>query len=252
MSIDSPAIKIQQRSVPFLTQAAAVQPAQIRGYVNSLTGYCWGKADGATAALKARVDAVTSDHGFMTWLNARDTPTTAYAPTNTAGHPLIALLLRLDHVAYDIKEAANRDHGHLCTPVTANVAKTLTRVSAGDRDMLGDVIDLFADNSCDPGEAPIQTVASLPPPNRTYRIDRENVSAAPAPRYWTYRLQIGGAVNGGILMETGIVFDIAAVRAAFTASRDSVDLKAAGQPGTAAGHFVRLSAPQWLRDILAA
>jgi hypothetical protein len=137
-------------------------------------------------------------------------------------------------------------------PATDNVPKNLTRTTANDRDLLDDVILLFQENSCAANEAAIQTVAHLPPPNATYRIDRENVSAAPAPRYWTYRLQIGGDVNGGILMEADVVFRLADVRSALTNSNRSVALRAAREPNIAGGNYVRLSAPAWLRGIMAA
>jgi hypothetical protein len=89
-------------------------------------------------------------------------------------------------------------------------------------------------------------------PQTTFRIDRENVSALPAPRYWTYRLQNGTAVNGGILMETGITFRLADVLLAFTSSNQSVALAAQGQPNVATGFYVQLSAPEWLRRIATA
>jgi hypothetical protein len=159
-------------------------------------------------------------------------------------------LQQLDHIALDIKEAAL--HAYLCTPVLANVPKQLTKTNAADRALLDDVISSFSETSCAVNQAAIQTVAHLPAPQTTYRIDRENLSAAPAPRYWTYRLQIGGNVNGGILMETGISFKLADLKDAFTASNRSVPLLTQGQPALGTGHYVRVSAPDWLREIVAA
>lgn len=252
MVVAADAVKIQRRTVPFLT-VAPFTAASVRGYVASIEGYLWGKNDGASPALRVRLDAVKTHPGFVHWLAQRETHATAWAACNLDDAlvmPLRTCLLQLDHIALDIKTAAGNPY--LCTPITANVARDLTRTSQAHRDMLDDVIDLFAASSCADGEAPIQTVAHLPPPNTTFRIDRENLSAAPAPRYWTFRLQNGAATNGGILMETGVNFRIDDLRAAWRSSLASVAIAAQGQPGVATGHYVRCSAPAWLRQIVAA
>ena len=263
MPLASPAVKVQFNIVPFLTAdngvafgsnvaSGAVSAADVRGYIASIEGYLWRKADGASAGLRVRLDAVKADGGLKHWLGQRDTPATAYAPLpmGALGPGVLGPLRTLDHIALDLKDAAG--HTYHCAPIPANVAKLLDKVSGAERQLLQDTVALFTVTSCANGEAPIQTVCHLPPPQSTYRIDREQLSAAPAPRYWTYRLQKGGEANAGIELETGVDFVLADIRQAFNHSLASVPLKAQGQVAQAQGSYRRLSAPAWLRAILAA
>jgi hypothetical protein len=252
MAVTADAVRTQNRDVPFLS-VAPFSAAAVRGYVASIEGYLWRKNDGVAPGLRERLGTIKADGAFRHFLGQRENDDTAWVPSNLDDAqvmPLRTRLLQLDHIALDIKSAAGQTY--LCTPVTVNVPKDLTRTTQDDRALLSEVIGLFKDSSCADGEADTQTVANLPAPQKTYRIDREKLSAAPAPRYWTYRLQKGGETNGGILMETGVDFVIADLRAAFLSSLQSVALKAQGQPGIATGHYVRCSAPDWLRRIVAA
>ncbi|HEU0301212.1 MAG TPA: hypothetical protein VFR37_17235 [Longimicrobium sp.] len=248
----SPAVKIRLSNVDFLT-INPFSAANVRGYIASIEGYLWGKTDGVSAGYRNRLDAVKNDGELKRWLGERDSGAEAWAPHNVddGGMALVRpLLLQLDHIAFDIKNTSGDPY--LCTPITANVPKQLTCTTQSVRDNLNSVINLFNENSCVANQAPIQTVVHLPPPNTTFRIDRENLSAPPAPRYWTYRLQNGGDTNGGILMEIDIDFSIDALRAVWRTSLQSVPLRIPGAPALGNGNYVRCSAPAWLRSIVTA
>lgn len=263
MSITSPAVKVQFNNVPFITadvgvnfganaSTGTVSAADVRGYIASIEGYLWRKTDGVSAGLRTRLNAVKSDGGLKFWLGQRDTTATAYlpVPVGALGVGTLGALRKLDHIALDLKAAAGNTY--YCTPDADNVTKLLDRVSGAERALLQNAVALFNITSCAENEAPIQTVCQLAPPESTNRIDREQISGAPAPRYWTYRLQKGGEANAGILMETGIDFVLADIRQAFLDSLASVPLRVQGQVAKANGFYRRLSAPAWLRAILAA
>jgi hypothetical protein len=255
-------VKIQNNNIPFLTcpggvhfganlSTGSASAAQIRGYIASIEGYLWHKNDGVADGFRDRLQTIKDDQQLKHWLNQRDTPHTAYVPVPmTIGLAILTQLRQLDHIALDIKEAAG--HAYLCTPVTQNVARTLTRTTNSERAFLATAINRFEEDSCAPNQAPIQTVAHEDPPNTTYRIDRENLSTVGTTQYWTYRLQSGGNVHGGILMEVNVSFPIAQLQQAFTNSLQSTPVKAPNQSANANGFYVQISAPQWLRDIIAA
>jgi hypothetical protein len=231
MATPALAVKIKEKNVPFLTQTGVFNNLDnVRGYIASIEGWLWGHAN---ADLSGRLNAIKGDAGFKHIMNQ-------------GGHGavpggMIPYMRRLDHIAYDIKDAARNEYE--CTAVTANVAKDLDTSNNAVRDDLGGLIATFMERSEGDGAIPIQTIVHLPAPNSTYRIDRENLSANPAPRYWTYRIQVGTATYGGILMQTKVLFTLASVQNALRSSL------ASSAPNTA-GFYVRLSAPQWLTDIL--
>jgi hypothetical protein len=225
------AVKIKEKNVPFLTQAGAFNTLDnVRGYIASIEGWLWGHAN---ANLRGRLDAIKNDNGFKHIMN----------PGGHGAAPggLLPFMRRLDHIAYDIKDAAGNEYE--CTPITLNVAKNLDTSNGATRDALGGLIDRFMEKSENDGAAPTHTIVHLQPPDATYRIDRESLSAIPAPRYWTYRIQVGGSTHGGIEMQSKVVFTLASVQAALRSSL-------ASSAPNAAGFYVRLSAPQWLTDIL--
>lgn len=227
------AIKIKERNAPFLTQpAAAPLINNVQGYITSIEGWLWGKNE---PGLAGRLNAIKNDNQFKTYMKGAGA-----APAN-----MRTFLLRLDHIAYDIKSAAGNEYE--CTPVTANVNKKLDNSSATVRDLLGQVIDVCTLQSENENATPTHTIASLPPPNSTYRIDRESITPLPAsPRYWTYRIQAGSPTYGGILLQAGVRFNLISVRNALRASL------ATSSPSVAQGIYVQLSAPAWLNAILSA
>jgi hypothetical protein len=231
MATPAYAIKIKDKNVAFLTQAGVFSTLDnVRGYIASIEGWLWGHAN---ANLTSRLDAIKKDTQFKHMMSQ---PAHGAAPGG-----MLPFMRKLDHIAYDIKDAAGNEYE--CTAITANVAKALDTSNNAVRDDLDGLINTFMERSEGDGAAPIQTIVHLPPPNATYRIDRENLSAAPAPRYWTYRIQVGTATYGGILMQTKVQFALASVQNALRSSL------ASSAPDTA-GFYVRLSAPQWLTDIL--
>src|SRR6266702_3358963 len=223
------AVKIKEKNVPFLTQGHGTNLDNVRGYIASIEGWLWGKGN---ADLTNRLNAVKNDGTFKNFMKV---------PAGAAPPGLKPFMLRLDHIAYDIKDAAGNEYE--CTPITANVAKTLHPSNNEIRNAFDGLINTFMVRSEGDGAAPIQTIVHLPPPNKTYRIDRENLSALPAPRSWTYRIQAGEQTYGGILLQTKILFTLTSVQAALRSSL------ASSAPGLA-GFYVRLSAPQWLTDIV--
>lgn len=223
------AVKVKEKNVPFLTQGHGTTLDNVRGYIASIEGYLWGKAN---AGLTNRLNAIKNDATFKNFMKV---------PNGAAPPGLRPYLLKLDHIAYDIKDAAGNEYE--CTAVTANVNKALDNSNNGIRTAFDGLINTFMIRSEADSAAPIQTIVHLPPPNKTYRIDRENLSALPAPRFWTYRIQAGEQTYGGILLQSRVLFTLASVHAALSASLNS---SAPGQ----AGVYVRLSAPQWLTDII--
>lgn len=227
------AVKIKERNTPFLTQpGAAPMVINVQGYIASIEGWLWGKAH---ADLSNRLDAIKSNPTFKNFMkNGGAIPA-----------PLRPFLLQLDHIAYDIKAATGNEYE--CTPQTANVNKALDTSSAQIRSMLGQVIDLCTPQSESDSATPTHTIAALPPPQSTYRIDRESISPPPAlPRYWTYRIQAGSPTYGGILLQTGVRFTLISVRNALRASL------ATSSPDVDQGVYVRLTAPAWLNAIVTA
>lgn len=225
------AVKIKEKNTPFLTQTPGRTLDNVLGYIASIEGWLWGHAD---PNLSNRLNAIKNDAQFKNFMKQ---PGTTVAPGG-----LLPFMRRLDHIAFDIKEAAGNDY-EVNAPVTANVAKVLDQSNGGIRDTFTGLIGTFMERYQGDGAAPIQTIVHLPPPNKTYRIDRENLSALPAPRYWTYRIQAGELTYGGILMQSNVTFTLAAVQGAL---RTSLASSAPGQNGI----YVRLSAPQWLTDIV--
>jgi len=223
------AVRIQLKSVPFLTQAPGNTLDNVRGYIASLEGWLWGKGN---HAIETRLNAIKNDVQFK---NLMKNP---HGPATLALRPF---MLKLDRIAYDIKEVVGNEYE--CTPITVNVAKPLDVSNGEGRATLQGLIAVFQENYQGDGAAGIQTVVNLPKPNSTYRIDRENLSLPPVPRYWTYRVQVVTNTYGGMLMQSNITFTLASVRAALNSSL------ASSAPGLA-GVYIRLSAPQWLTDIV--
>ena len=231
MATPAYAVKVKDKNVAFLTQAGVFSTLDnVRGYIASIEGWLWGHAN---ANLTSRLDAIKKDPQFKHMMNQ---PAHGAAPGG-----MLPFMRKLDHIAYDIKDAAGNEYE--CTAVSLNVAKALDTSSGAVRDALGGLIDRFMERSEGDGATPTHTIVHLPPPDTTYRIDRESLSAIPAPRYWTYRIQVGGATYGGIEMQSKVLFTLASVQ---TALRSSM----ASSAPTIAGFYVRLSAPQWLTDIL--
>lgn len=225
------AVKIKEKNTPFLTQTPGRILNNVLGYIASIEGWLWGHPD---AGISNRLNAVKNNAQYKNFMNQ--------AGTTAAPAGLRPFMLRLDHIAYDIKETAGNEY-ECNAPVSANVAKGLDQSNGGIRDAFNGLIGTFVERYQGDGAAAIQTVVHLPPPNKTYRIDRENLSALPAPRYWTYRVQAGDLTYAGMLMQSNVTFTVAAVQGAL---RTSLASSAPGQ----AGVYVRLSAPQWLTDIV--
>jgi hypothetical protein len=225
------AVKIKEKNTPFLTQTPGRTLDNVNGYIASIEGWLWGHPD---ASITNRLDAIKNDVQFKNFMKL-------------AGHTqapigLRPFMLRLDHIAYDIKDAAGNEY-ECSMPITANVAKTLSNSNNEIRAAFDGLIGRFVERNQGDDAAGIQTVVHLDPPNKTYRIDRENLSALPAPRYWTYRIQAGELTYGGMLMQSKVLFSVPAVQGAL---RASLATSAPGQNGI----YVRVSAPQWLTDIL--
>jgi len=226
------AIKIKERNAPFLTQGPVPLITNVQGYIASIEGWLWGKDH---PDLVNRLNAIKNDNQFKTFMKGAGA-----APPN-----MRPFLLRLDHIAYDIKSAAGNEYE--CTPVTANVNKKLDNSSATVRGLLDQVIDLCTLQSESENATPTHTVASLPQPNSTYRIDRESISPPPGtPRYWTYRIQAGAPTYGGILLQAGVRFTLVSVRSALRASL------ATSSPSVVQGIYVQLTAPAWVNAIVSA
>jgi hypothetical protein len=237
----SPLIAVQLSSTPFITQSAFISNQQVKTYFNSVNSALQGKGGGGYAQLLTCVANLKKNGNFKAVLAAADATSTA---SNPAGATVRPLLLRLDKVAYELKALAN--HQLYVQPATAAVNKTLSTSNGEVRDVFAGLITQFGESYQIDTAAATQTLVNAKPPNTTYRIDRESLSAQPAPRFWTYRIQAGGMTYGGIEMESCIHFRIVDVRAGLTASLNST------LTGQGPARYVRLSAPQWLRDILAA
>jgi hypothetical protein len=229
MATPALAVKIKEKNVPFLIQGHGITLDNVRGYIASIEGWLWGKAN---AAITNRLNAIKNDGTFKNFMK------TTVGPAPNAMRPF---LLKLDHIAYDIKDAAGNEHE--CTPLAVNVPKNLHPSNNEMRNAFDGLINTFMVTSEADSAAPIQTIVHLPPPNKTYRIDRENLSALPAPRYWTYRIQAGEQTYGGILLQSRVLFTLTSVQAALRSSL------ASSAPGLV-GSYVRLSAPQWLTEIV--
>jgi hypothetical protein len=223
------AVKIKEKNVPFLSQGHNNTLDNVRGYIASIEGWLWGKQN---AAIANRLNAIKNDAQFKNFMK----PQFGAVPQG-----MRRFILQLDHIAYDIKAASGNEYE--CTPVIQNEAKTLSTSNAQLRTDLGGLIDIFSEHSQNDGAAQTQTIVQLPPPNKTYRIDREQLSNPPAPRYWTYRIQVGSSTYGGIYMQSNICFTLVSVRNALRTS-----LNSSGPDQNAI--YVRLSAPQWLTDIV--
>jgi len=221
------AVKIKDKNVPFLIQGHNTYD-NVRGYITSIEGWLWGKQN---AGITNRLNAIKNDPTFKNLMKNQGQVTAQMRP----------FILKLDHIAFDIKALANNDYE--CTPITLTVAKTLSTSNAQLRSDLGGLIDIFPENSQNDTAAQTQTIVHLPSPNKTYRIDREQLSDLPSPRYWTYRIQVGSSTYGGIYMQSNITFTLASVRNALRTS-----LSSSGPDQNAV--YVRLSAPQWLTDIM--
>src|SRR5277367_3570448 len=161
------AVKIKEKNVPFLIQGHNTLD-NVRGYIASIEGWLWGKQN---VALTNRLNAIKNDATFKNLMK----PQFGAVPQG-----MRRFILQLDHIAYDIKAAANNEYE--CTPVTQNVAKTLSTSNAQLRSDLGGLIDIFPENSQNDSASQTQTIVQLPSPNKTYRIDREQLSDPPAPR----------------------------------------------------------------------
>jgi hypothetical protein len=231
MATPASAVKIKDKNVPFLVQGNNNTLDNVRGYLASIEGWLWGHQD---AAITNRLNAIKNDAQFKNFMK----PQFGAVPQG-----MRRFLLKLDHIAYDIKEAAGNEYE--CTPMTQNEGKTLSTSNAQLRTDLNGLIDIFPENSQGDGAAQTQTIVQLPSPNKTYRIDREQLSNPPAPRFWTYRIQVGSSTYGGIYMQSNICFTLVSVR---NALRNSLNSSAPDQNG----FYVRLSAPQWLTDIVSA
>ncbi|MGA7236361.1 MAG: hypothetical protein WBY44_11820 [Bryobacteraceae bacterium] len=229
-------VSVQQSSTPFITQSPFISNQMAKLYFNSIDSYLQGKAGGGYTTLVTCVDNIRNN-GIMKAVFTG----LAGNPCGPAARPY---LLRLDKVAYEIKALAG--HQVYVQPVTGATNRTLSTTNAEVREVFAGLIDRFPESYQGDGAAATQTIVHAQPPNSTYRIDRESLSAAPAPRYWTYRIQAGSPTYGGIEMESNIYFKVVDVRAALIASLNST------LTGHGPARYVRLSAPQWLRDILAA
>jgi hypothetical protein len=231
MATPSLAVKIKEKNTPFLTQTPGRILNNVLGYIASIEGWLWGHPD---AGITNRLNAIKNDAQYK---NLMKQPGTSAAPP--AMRPF---MLRLDRIAYDIKEASGNEY-ECSIPISANIAKVLDQSNGGIRASFNGLIGTFVENYQGDGAAGIQTVVHLPHPNTTYRIDRETLSALPAPRYWTYRIQAGALTYGGMEMQSNVLFTVAAVQGALRASLTS---STPGQNGV----YVRLSAPPWLTDIV--
>ncbi len=234
-------ISVQLSSTPFITQSAFISNQLVKTYFNSVNSALQGKTGVGYGPSITCVGNLRKNGILKAVLAAADATSTS---NNPAGAPVRPLLLRLDKIAYEIKALAN--HQFYVQPGTAAVNKTLSTSNAEVREVFAGLITQFGESYQNDTAAATQTLVNAKPPNSTYRIDRESLSALPAPRYWTYRIQAGGFTYGGIEMESCIHFRIVDVRAALTASLNS------SLTGQGPARYVRLSAPQWLRDILAA
>ncbi|HMD20900.1 MAG TPA: hypothetical protein VKH40_11285 [Alloacidobacterium sp.] len=228
MATPTQAIKIKEKNVPFLIQANQTFD-NVRRYITSIEGWLWGNQN---VGIANRLSAIQNDPQFKNLMKTQAGP---------VPQGMRQFILRLDHIAYDIKVAAHNQYE--CTPATANETKTLSTSNAQLRNNLDGLINIFPENSQNDGAAQTQTIVQLPSPNKTYRIDREQLSNPPAPRFWTYRIQVGTSTYGGIYMQSNICFTLISVRNALRTSLNSSSPD--GNPV-----YVKLNAPQWLTDIV--
>ena len=232
-------IAVQQSSVPFLTQSQFISNVMVKAYLYSIDSHLQGKGGVGYTALGTALDTIRNNTQMKNVLDAANNPAIG---RNAAPGGVRPLLLSLDKIAYKLKGLAG--HQFYVQAVTANVPKTLSTTNSEMRDVFTDLIGQFNEFHQGDGAAATQTLVNAPPPNTTWRIDRESLSAGPGTRYWTYRIQAGSKTFGGIEMQCNVYFKILDVRAALTTSLNST------LTGHAPSRYVRLTAPQWLTDIL--
>jgi hypothetical protein len=232
-------IAVQQASVPFLTQSPFISNIMVKAYLYSIDSQLQGKGGVAYTALVTSLDTIRNNGLMKNLLTAAGNPTTG---ANAAPGGIRPLLLSLDKIAYQLKGLAG--HQFYTQAVSANVTKTLSTTNAEMRGVFTNLIGQFNECYQGDGAAATQTIVHAPPPNTTWRIDRESLSAGPGTRYWTYRIQAGSATFGGMEMQCNVYFKILDVRAALTTSLNST------LTGQGPARYVRLTAPQWLTDIL--